>query len=40
MGLKSGDPQPPKDFPDKKTWVRRVKYLRMVAIEARESGKR
>jgi len=40
MGLKTGDPQPTTDFPDKKTWVRRVKYLRMVAIEARESGKR
>jgi len=32
-GLKTGDPQPEKDFPDKKTWVRRAKYLRMIAIE-------
>ena len=34
FGLKSGDPQPPVDFPDKSTWVRRCKYLRMVALEA------
>ena len=34
MGLKTGDPQPEIDFPDKSTWVRRVKYLRMVAIES------
>ncbi|OGQ91754.1 MAG: hypothetical protein A2289_11920 [Deltaproteobacteria bacterium RIFOXYA12_FULL_58_15] len=33
LGLKTGDPQPVSDFPDKNTWVRRVKYLRMVAIE-------
>jgi enolase len=34
MGLKSGDPQPPADFADEATWVRRRKYLRMVEIEA------
>jgi len=33
MGLKTGDPQPEADFPDRKTWVRRAKYLRMIAIE-------
>lgn len=33
FGLKTGDPQPPVDFPDDKTWVRRAKYLRMIAIE-------
>ncbi len=33
FGLKTGDPQPPADYPDEHTWVRRVKYLRMVAIE-------
>ena len=33
FGLKTGDPQPPADFPDPKTWVRRAKYLRMIAIE-------
>jgi enolase len=33
LGLKTGDPQPEVDFPDKKTWVRRAKYLRMIAIE-------
>lgn len=33
LGLKSGDPQPPIDFPDAATWVRRAKYLRLVAIE-------
>ncbi|HET6343904.1 MAG TPA: phosphopyruvate hydratase [Myxococcota bacterium] len=33
LGLKTGDPQPEVDFPDKKTWVRRSKYLRMIAIE-------
>ncbi|MEL6544961.1 MAG: phosphopyruvate hydratase [Myxococcota bacterium] len=33
LGLKTGDPQPEIDFPDKSTWVRRVKYLRMLEIE-------
>ena len=33
FGLKTGDPQPPIDFPDSSTWVRRRKYLRMVEIE-------
>lgn len=33
LGLKTGDPQPPIDFPDQQTWVRRNKYLRMVEIE-------
>lgn len=33
LGLKAGDPQPPDDFPDAGSWVRRAKYLRMVAIE-------
>lgn len=33
FGLKTGDPQPVADFPDPATWVRRAKYLRMVAIE-------
>ncbi len=33
LGLKTGDPQPPADFPDKNTWVRRCKYLRMIAME-------
>ena len=33
FGLKTGDPQPPVDFPDEKTWVRRRKYLRLVEIE-------
>ncbi len=33
FGLKTGDPQPPADYPDKSTWVRRKKYLRMIAIE-------
>lgn len=33
LGLKTGDPQPVGDFPDPKTWVRRSKYLRMLAIE-------
>jgi enolase len=33
LGLKTGDPQPTGDFPDPKTWVRRSKYLRMLAIE-------
>jgi hypothetical protein len=33
FGLKTGDPQPIADFPDQKTWVRRIKYLRMLAIE-------
>ena len=33
-GLKTGDPQPEAAFPDKTAWVRRAKYLRMVAIEA------
>ncbi|MBI3178253.1 MAG: phosphopyruvate hydratase [Deltaproteobacteria bacterium] len=33
FGLKTGDPQPEIDFPDPATWVRRRKYLRMVAIE-------
>ncbi len=35
MGLKTGDPQPEADFPDKATWIRRVKYLRMVEIEGK-----
>ncbi len=38
FGLKTGDPQPEIDFPDADTWVRRRKYLRMVAIE--ENAKR
>ena len=33
FGLKAGDPQPAADFPNPKAWVRRSKYLRMVAIE-------
>jgi enolase len=33
FGLKTGDPQPVGDYPDKATWVRRRKYLRMVEIE-------
>ncbi len=33
LGLKTGDPQPVGDFPDQASWVRRVKYLRMVALE-------
>ena len=33
MGLKTGDPQPEADFPDRLSWVRRCKYLRMIAIE-------
>lgn len=33
LGLKTGDPQPVGDFQDPKTWVRRAKYLRMLAIE-------
>lgn len=33
FGLKTGDPQPVVDFPDRKTWVRRSKYLRMLEIE-------
>ncbi|MEO1481390.1 MAG: phosphopyruvate hydratase [Myxococcota bacterium] len=33
FGLKTGDPQPEIDFPDRTTWVRRSKYLRMVEIE-------
>lgn len=33
LGLKSGDPQPEVDFPDRSTWVRRSKYLRMVRLE-------
>lgn len=36
FGLKTGDPQPVGDFPDRKTWVRRSKYLRMLAIEAQK----
>lgn len=36
LGLKTGDPQPVTDFPDPATWVRRKKYLRMIALE--ESG--
>jgi enolase len=35
LGLKTGDPQPEGDFPDPKTWVRRSKYLRMIALEER-----
>ena len=34
-GLKTGDPQPEEDFPDPTTWVRRVKYLRMIQLEER-----
>ncbi|MBC7794269.1 MAG: phosphopyruvate hydratase, partial [Clostridia bacterium] len=37
LGLKTGDPQPVGDFPDESTWVRRVKYLRMLAIEKQAS---
>ena len=37
FGLKTGDPQPVDAFPDPKTWVRRVKYLRMIAIEKSHS---
>jgi enolase len=33
FGLKTGDPQPVADFPDERSWVRRRKYLRMIAIE-------
>ena len=33
LGLKTGDPQPEVDFKDKSTWVRRAKYLRMIAME-------
>ncbi|MEM6531245.1 MAG: phosphopyruvate hydratase [Myxococcota bacterium] len=33
FGLKTGDPQPEVDFPDRSTWVRRSKYLRMLEIE-------
>jgi len=33
FGLKTGDPQPPKDFPDQEEWVRRVKYLRMLEFD-------
>ncbi len=33
LGLKTGDPQPEVDFPDRSTWVRRAKYLRMLEIE-------
>ncbi len=33
FGLKTGDPQPPADYPDPTTWVRRRKYLRMIEIE-------
>lgn len=36
MGLKTGDPQPEADFPDRLSWVRRCKYLRMIAIEQDE----
>ena len=36
LGLKTGDPQPPVDFPDQSTWVRRRKYLRMVEIETKD----
>ena len=36
MGLKTGDPQPAADFPDRLSWVRRCKYLRMIAIEQDE----
>ena len=39
LGLKSGDPQPEKDFVDPTTWVRRRKYLRMAAIEREASGR-
>jgi enolase len=31
--IKTGDTQPEYDFPDESTWVRRVKYLRLAAIE-------
>ncbi len=33
FGLKTGDPQPVGDFTDPDAWVRRVKYLRMIALE-------
>ncbi|MBI5507398.1 MAG: phosphopyruvate hydratase [Deltaproteobacteria bacterium] len=36
LGLKTGDPQPERDFPERNTWVRRAKYLRMVAIEKQQ----
>ncbi|MEK7704963.1 MAG: phosphopyruvate hydratase [Myxococcota bacterium] len=39
LGLKTGDPQPEVDFPDRSTWVRRQKYLRMVAIEGHDQHK-
>ena len=35
FGLKTGDPQPARAFPDPESWVRRAKYLRMVAMEQR-----
>ena len=35
FGLKTGAPQPPGEFPDESTWVRRRKYLRMVELERR-----
>ena len=37
FGLKTGDPQPPVDFPDESVWVRRRKYLRMVELEAMDN---
>ena len=37
FGLKTGDPQPPVDFPDQSVWVRRRKYLRMVELEAMDN---
>ena len=37
FGIKTGAPQPEADFPDPSTWVRRRKYLRLCAIEAREA---
>ena len=33
FGLKTGDPQPPKDFPNQEEWVRRIKYLRMLEFD-------
>jgi enolase len=38
LGLKTGDPQPEVDFPQRSTWVRRVKYLRMLEIEQSQAA--
>ena len=35
-GIKTGAPQPESRFPDPTTWVRRKKYLRLIAIEEAE----